>query len=538
MKDNINIKADCIGMNRLEIIETLLKNRGIEDEIEFLNVSESDLIPYENMKNIEKGFDILYDSIFANYSRKDKILIHADVDVDGLTSYSIMYQYLKNYMPESRIKATINKGKVHGIEDYDLSNLDDVDLMIIVDSINDLKDYQRILETGTKILILDHHIASKDLIEFEKNSEDICLISSANNYINSQLSGAGVVWKFCRYFDEMTLNNFSDNLVDLAMTGIIADMCDVTNKENRYICYKGLTNIKNPALKEFSKGYKFNGETVSFGIAPLINSAMRMLENDYVLNIFNLSSKKEIKNKIEHLKELKIKQNNEVSRLLETTDIKNFNKVAIADVQDNKYNLKGLMANKIMADVQKPILCITEYNNDNEHYYSGSARGIGIDNFLKVMEDTECIDFAKGHENSFGVKIPYDKFNECIKKIETTLKDLELKNDIHIDAKIKPYQITNSLLDDIERISVVTGEGYKPYKFLVELYNDNYVISTIKDTHLKITSGDISFIKWNDNDIEKYRDKDIIIIGTLNKNIFAGKVQKQMIIDKIIVKGV
>lgn len=538
MKDNINIKADCAGMDRLEIIETLLKNRGIEDEIEFLNISENDLIPYESMKNIEKGFDILYDSIFANYSRKDKILIHADVDVDGLTSYSIMYQYLKNYMSKNRIKATINKGKVHGIEDYDLSNLDDVDLMIIVDSINDLKDYQRILETGTKILILDHHIINKDLIEFEKNSEDICLISSANDYINPQLSGAGVVWKFCRYFDEMTLNDFADNLVDLAMTGIIADMCDVTNKENRYICYKGLTNIKNPTLKEFSKGYKFNGETVSFGIAPLINSAMRMLENDYVLNIFNLDNKKEIKNKIEYLKELKKKQNDEVDRLLETTNIRDFNKVAVTDVQDNEYNLKGLMANKIMADVQKPILCVTEYNDGDKHYYSGSARGIGIDNFLKVIENTECIDFAKGHENAFGIKIPYDKFNECIEKIEIALQDLEFKNDIHIDAKIKPYQITTSLLDDIERISVVTGEGYKPYNFLVELNIGDYAISTIKDTHLKITSGDISFIKWNDNDIEKYRDKNIVVIGTLNKSTFKGKVQKQMIIDKIIIKEV
>ena len=31
-------------------------------------------------------------------------------------------------------------------------------------------------------------------------------------------------------------------------------------------------------------------------------------------------------------------------------------------------------------------------------------------------------------------------------------------------------------------------------------------------------------------------DKDIVLIGTLNKSKFMGKVQKQMIIDKIIVK--
>ena len=537
MKDSLNIKVDCTGMNRLEIIESLLNSRGIENEIEFLSVSENDLIPFENMKNLEKGFDMLYDSMFANYSKNDKILIHADVDVDGLTSYSIMFQYLENYMSENRIKATINKGKVHGIEDYDLSNLDDVDLMIIVDSINDLKDYKRILETGTKILILDHHITSKDLIEFEKNSEDICLISSANDYINSQLSGAGVVWKFCKYFDEMTLNNFSDNLVDLAMTGIIADMCNISaeNRENRYICYKGLINIKNPVLKEFSKGYKFNGETVSFGIAPFVNSAMRMLRNDDVLNIFNLKDNKEIKRKIEYLKEIKQQQSEETDRLLAMAEIKDYGKVAIAIIDNNQYNLKGLIANKIMAAIQKPVLCITEYNDSNEHYYSGSARGIGIENFLKDIENTKCIEYAKGHENAFGIEIKYDNITECVEKLNKTYENIEFENNLNIDAEIETYQITADLINDIERISVVTGEGYKPYKFLVRLNNFN--ISTIKNTHIKIECGGVSFIKWNDNNVDKYADKNIIVIGTLNKSIFAGKVQKQMIVDKIIVEG-
>lgn len=536
MKDNLNIKADCKGMDRFEIIETILGNRGIDNEIEFLNVTENDLIPFENMKNLEKGFDTLYDSIFANYSKNDKILIHADVDVDGLCSYSIVYQYLLNYMPENRIKSTINKGKVHGIEDYDLDKLHDVDLMIIVDSINDIEDYCRILETGTKVLILDHHISSKELIEFEKNNENICLISSANEYDNPQLSGSGVVWKFCKYFDYATLNDFSEKLIDLAMTGIIADMCDVSadNKENRYICYKGITNIKNPALKTFSKGYAFNGETVTYGIAPLINAAMRMLKNNYVLNIFNLKDNKEIKNKIEHLKECKQQQAEEVDKLLAIAEIKDCNKIAIATIEDNKYNLKGLIANKITADIQKPLLCVSEYIKDNEHYYSGSARGTGVENFLKDIENTKCIEFAKGHENAFGVKIDCDNITECIEKLNNLYKNIEFENRLNIDAEIETYQITADLINDIERISVVTGEGYKPYKFLVRL--NNFQITTIKGIHIKIESGGVSFIKWNDNNIEKYVNKNIVVIGTLSKSVFKGKIQKQMIIEKIIVE--
>ena len=71
---------------------------------------------------------------------------------------------------------------------------------------------------------------------------------------------------------------------------------------------------------------------------------------------------------------------------------------------------------------------------------------------------------------------------------------------------------------------------------MVELKANEFSIGTIKNTHMKITSADISYIKWNDNNIEQYIDKDIILIGTLNKSKFMGKIQKQMIIDKIIVK--
>ena len=104
----------------------------------------------------------------------------------------------------------------------------------------------------------------------------------------------------------------------------------------------------------------------------------------------------------------------------------------------------------------------------------------------------------------------------------------------NIDAEIETYQITADLINDIERISVVTGEGYKPYKFLVRL--NNFQITTIKGIHIKIESGGVSFIKWNDNNIEKYANKNIIVIGTLSKSVFKGKIQKHMIIEEIIVE--
>ena len=45
-----NVKIDGRGMDQLEIIESLLESRGVEDCYEFLNPSSDELIPFEKLK--------------------------------------------------------------------------------------------------------------------------------------------------------------------------------------------------------------------------------------------------------------------------------------------------------------------------------------------------------------------------------------------------------------------------------------------------------------------------------------------------------
>ena len=76
MKKELKIKADCRGMLNSEIIETILENRGIEDIEGFLNPSlEDNLLPLDELKNIDKAVDIILNSV----KRGDLIGIYADV---------------------------------------------------------------------------------------------------------------------------------------------------------------------------------------------------------------------------------------------------------------------------------------------------------------------------------------------------------------------------------------------------------------------------------------------------------------------------
>ena len=187
MEKILTAKINGIGMSDSEIIDAILESRGIDDISEFLRPSSDALIPFEELHGLEEAYHVIDDAITMG----EKFLVLADVDADGVTSSAIITRYLRKCGAE--VKCVINDGKKHGAEDFDLSLLDGIGVMIIVDSLNNNPEvYKRILDTGVKLVVFDHHLPEQRL--FDANL-DFVLVSSAKDYPNDQLSGAGVCLK-------------------------------------------------------------------------------------------------------------------------------------------------------------------------------------------------------------------------------------------------------------------------------------------------------------------------------------------------------
>ena len=155
---NYQVINKDINLNKIiqqdKLIETLLRSRGVKGNInEFLNLTEDCVYPPSLFKNIEKGAKCLKWHL-DNHSH---IHILFDVDFDGVTSGSIIYQYLKD-LKANNITFSCNEGKKHGlIRKYIDEYLEDEMLIIIPDSSsNDLKSATSILQDyDLDILILD-----------------------------------------------------------------------------------------------------------------------------------------------------------------------------------------------------------------------------------------------------------------------------------------------------------------------------------------------------------------------------------------------
>ena len=508
-----------------EIIEAILDSRGIEDISDFLKPKEDDMIPFEELKGLDEAYRIIDDAITMG----EKFLVLADVDADGCSSNAIITRYLRKCGAD--VECVINDGKKHGAEDFDLKLLDGIDVMIIVDSLNNEPSvYKRILDTGVRLVVFDHHLPEQRLFDA---GLDLVLVSSANGYPNEFLSGAGVCLKFVQYCDYQNLTDYSDDLWAYAAIGLIADMSSMAEPENRYIAYRGLAQFRNPMVQKMIGNYMFDSQSVSFSIGPLVNAAMRMHENEKAMNVFLAEDEDEVDELVKALKNCREEQNKVVADLLDgllEQGESQLDRKCMFFMLDNDTDaeITGLIGNKLLAMYQRPLFILKVRDGQ----YAGSMRSVGTDSFLELANGTGlCL--CQGHPNAAGAFIDIDKFEQFKTVIEEVLSDIEISVSIEADIELSPHQITENLTKQLVAINRISGTGFPPVKVLVR--TDDYEVTTFSTKkHLKvIDDSGLLIVKWNCLDYRTMKnDKQLVAVGTLSAPCYGRVKYLQLAIDE------
>lgn len=526
---NYKVLNDCRQMYEDEVFDVILKQRGIVNPEHFFNPTEDDLLPLDSLLRIEDAFRRVDKAI----KEDEKISILFDTDLDGTSSGAIITRYLKNFT--SNIKTYIDEGKQHGLIGQDIEKFHDVDLLIIVDSLDkDESQYKKLHESGTDIIILDHH-AIKEIIPYDKYA---ILVSSQRNYGNPQLSGAGVTWKFCKYMDEQYLTGYADELADLAACGLVGDMMDMTVMENRYIVSKGLSKIYNPAIKKIVGGFEFNSNAISFSVAPIINASNRIGKNDIAMKAFIEDDNKILLKYMRELKKCKELQNEEVDRILpkaiNSCEKQKDNKMMVVLI-DTDYGISGLLGNKLLERYQRPILILKDCGDT----YKGSMRAVGVDDFRKICNESGLAK-ADGHELASGIEIKKELLNEFTLYIEETLSELKSDSVVDVDIQLDISDITRKMVDLIKSIDKISGANFKPIKVYINNIYD-YEIGNMSDyKHLTIKPNDyLLIIKWNYNgSFDEMEDHSLVndelkVVGTVDSGFLGRKFVLKVVCDEI-----
>lgn len=526
---NYKVLNDCRQMYEDEVFDVILEQRGITNPEHFFNPTEDDLLPLDSLLRIEDAFRRVDKAI----KEDEKISILFDTDLDGTSSGAIITRYLKNFT--SNIKTYIDEGKQHGLIGQDIEKFHDVDLLIIVDSLDkDESQYKKLHESGTDIIILDHH-AIKEIIPYDKYA---ILVSSQRNYGNPQLSGAGVTWKFCKYMDEQYLTGYTDELADLAACGLVGDMMDMTVMENRYIVSKGLSKIYNPAIKKIVGGFEFNSNAISFSVAPIINASNRIGKNDIAMKAFIEDDNKILLKYMRELKKCKELQNAEVDKILpnaiQSCEEQKDKKMIVVFINTD-YGISGLLGNKLLEKYQRPILILKDCGDT----YKGSMRATGVDDFRKICNESGLAK-ADGHELASGIEIKKELLNEFTLYIEETLSELKSDSVVDVDIQLDISDITRKMVDLIKSIDKISGANFKPIKVYINNIYD-YEIGNMSDyKHLTIKPNDyLLIIKWNYNgSFDEMEDHSLVndelkVVGTVDSGFLGRKFVLKVVCDEI-----
>ena len=571
VKDTTNIKNNYgIGV---------LSARGIEDIQHFLNPTvEHSLQDFKDLNDILDAVEILVAALDCD---NPKFALIVDCDVDGFTSAAILYQYIKDIKPEAEIDYYLHSGKQHGLSDLCDIIIDKDDhytLCLVPDAgSNDYEFIERLGELSSPTLILDHHI-----IEDTTKISDWCVIvnnQNSPNYKNKDLSGAGVTYQFCRALDRRLGKNLADKYIDLAALGICADMMSALSEENQYFWKEGFTHINNFFFQtlcekqEYSMGGVVNPTTVAFYIVPMINAMIRvgsMDEKDRLFRAFINGKELVPSNKrgakgvmayvaVESARECtnaKTHQDKEKQAIVDRLKIKISNNdlldnkvlfIRLEDDDDFPAELNGLVAMQLSTLYNRPTI-VARLNS--EGFVRGSARGLNqseLTSFKDFLNSTKLFEYTMGHDNAFGISIKNSDLAKFHKIANEELAQYDFGENVYdVDFEREAYAADiKAIIFDLAQYTNIWGqqnnEPVIAVKDLVARADDIQVIGKNKDT-LKISKNGITYIKFfaKDliNEISKYNEMQLTIVGTANLNEWMGNVTPQILIKDIDIKEI
>ncbi len=433
------------------------------------------------------GMDTAVKRIFNAIKAEELICIYGDYDVDGVTSTTLLYLFLKEigakviyYIPNR-----LDEGYGLNMEAMDEIKEKNVQLIITVDcgmtAVDEVK-YAKSL--GMDIIITDHHQPSEEIPE-----DAVAILNPltpGDTYPFKSLCGVGVAFKLVmalRFFLKQN-HYFKNNIpnikkyLDLVALGTIADVVPLIG-ENRIFVKHGLQMMTDRKVRigllELMKLSGLNQKKITtthvgYIIAPRINAVGRMGCSDRGVKLLISENTTEARWLAEELN-----QENKYRQDIE----KNILKESFEKIENNKLHEKykgivlyseewhpgviGIVASRVVERYSKPAIVITYESGVGK----GSARSIPafhLYNGLKSISDI-LIGFG-GHKYAAGIKVDPANLKLLQKSfhdiIEKELDENDFIPEIHIDSFVEPEDINTELLDWLDKMRPFGSGNHEP----------------------------------------------------------------------------
>lgn len=497
--------ALAAALNIAPIVARLLCQRGLSDPesaARFLKPSLDHL--HDPMALADMG--VAVDRIMAAIAAHERIAIHGDYDVDGVTSTVILRRALEllgadvvHFIPER-----LRDG--YGLQPAAIDRLhaEGVSLVVSVDcGIRGADAARRARELGVALIITDHHEPDAEL------PGALAVINPKRHdcsYPDKNLAGVGVALKvvqaLCRRAGrEQWLPGF----VKIAAIGTLADVVPLVG-ENRVIAKVGLDLLtKGPhkvglrALLDVSglAGKTIDSYHISFMLAPRVNAAGRMSTPDIATRLL-LASDEAMGDEARELA-LQLDGENVKRQQEEAEVLAEAKKIVLTDPEIGAptvivvagegwhRGVIGIVASKLVDTFRRPAIVLS-IEGDIAH---GSCRSIPHFDMLAALERCAHL-FIRfgGHRQAAGVTLESARIKELRAAVnavaDETLGPDDLMPRLQIDGDLSFRTITDDVASGIASLAPFGAGNPRPVFSArrVEIVDGP---RKLKERHLKMT---------------------------------------------------
>lgn len=440
---------------------TLLAQRGFKTDPEIESFLFSDLAALHDpflMKNMREVKDRLEKAVHS----REKILIHGDYDVDGITGVAVLARTLAKLGGEYTTFLPERERDGYGVSETAIhqARVQGVGLIVTVDcGITAKREIEIARAHGMDVIVIDHH-----RLPAEGLPDTHLILNPLQEdcpYPFKELSAAGLAFKL----SQALIGDEAFEHLDLVALSTISDIAPLTG-ENRILVKKGLDRLserKNVGIRALAEVAKMKTSQVNTGhvgfiLGPRLNAAGRMSSADTALQLLMTKVPREAESLARILDEenkarqkMERETTQEAMRKVERTVNFNRERVIVVDGAGWHRGVIGIVASRLVEKYERPAVVISV----EEGVGRGSGRSIKSFHLFNALSACgSVLEEFGGHAQAAGLTVAEKNIPKLREKINAFafehLPPEDLKRRVTVDMELKLKELTGPFLEELE----------------------------------------------------------------------------------------
>ncbi len=488
------------------------------------------------------------DRLMAALRNGERVAVHGDYDVDGITGAVLLVMVLRHLGAEVELILPHRVDDGYGLNPsgIDKAHAAGATVLIAVDcGITALDACEHARSLGIDVIIADHHLPRAEL------PPAVALLNPRlpdSGYPEQELAAVGVAFKLARGLLERHPTKLSgSSLLKLVALGTVADLVPLRG-ENRVMAFHGLAgmaNATNPgllALLEVSgvDRHHVGASDVAFRLAPRINAAGRLGHPNDAAEMFLTADPgraRRLAGKLQRLNSLRQETERSVSAEA-IAACTGEDPITVVCGEGWHRGVIGIVASRMVERFGRPALVIST-DGSTAHGSARSVPGFNIVAALDAVAD-ELTAYG-GHHQAAGFELPASQ----VEALRLGLVDYadrqdpdELRATLTCDSILEPETITPALAMELERLAPF-GIGNPRPRFLCPDLRLAVPPRLLKEEHVKLQlrgpETDIEAVGWRRADLATSLQgvERVSIVATVRARKWQGRLTAQLEIGDI-----